>query len=347
MLDVLHRCKRPVARDAVVVGSTRFDFYREPFRGAMLTKREIATRIGTLEGRPLVSWATAFPHAKFWEKNREFHLQDCRQYKYDSEFGMTDDDQMANMRTEHEGRDASVQCLRACATAYPGADFVLKSHPLEDTAFYDNLIRAWRQEGLNNVYFIKGVYIWDILNAATVHIHHNCTTGTEAWLMDKPSVELQFIHLNWERFDMRSSYMGAGAEAREAEDHADSPDAAVAKVGAYLRGEHVSEALLSLRRAYVDKWFYKVDGYATARAVSTLVGTVESRPIRGVSMWSRECFGARLRLRAKEAVGSPFDESLRHPGRPITSEFDAIGHWDRTICQRDVLEWEKKLRKVM
>jgi len=346
MQGVFDRCRQPVARTCVVTGPNRFDFYRAPLTSALMTREQMLRRVDTTHEGPIVSWATAFPSAKFWEKNLEWQVNDWKQYGYE-EFGATDNEKVSLIRSEYEAREQSMAALEQCASSLDGANFIIKAHPFEDVTYYERRIQAWQAAGLRNISFVKGIYIWDLLNACAVHVHRLCTTGTEAWLLGKPTIDLNFIKLHWEKFEEGAEQKGAGFDAHEAEDLAESPQEVIEKLRAYLDGAAVSDELLRKRDAYVHKWFHTVDGHATDRVVQAIENAVDQRKPEQLSFWRRKALTARVKIRIKQLLRLPFDEWWRRPGRPIESEYDAIGHWDRVICQRDVMEWEKRLRPLL
>ena len=93
------------------------------------------------------------------------------------------------------------------------------------------------------------------------------------------------------------------------------------------------------------RWFDRVDGQATRRAVELLAAWTEGEGVRRAPFWRRDRRRTqRIVWSLKACVGIPYDESWRSPGRPRLSRTDALGHWDRVICGRDVLEWSRKVR---
>ena len=342
MKEVFERAAAPSALRAAVVGPTRFDFYRQPLRALLPDRATLAARLGAPADRPIVGWPTTFTSAKFYGKNEDWQLEDWRRMNL-GKVGMTDDVMRRMIKSEYDDRAASLACLERCARALPRVTFCLKPHPYEDFEYHEERVAAWRADGLDNIYLVRGLYIWDLLNACSAHVHRACTTGTEAWLLGKPTVELGFIAGHLPVLEAGADQAGAAQDAERAEDVAGSPDDVVDRLGHYLAGGAVDPALTDQRRAYADKWFSTVDGRATRRAVDRIGEWAgERRPARN-AFWRRRGLRRRLTIRFKEWIGFPFDESLRRPGPAVRSEFDRIGHWDRTICQRDVREWTRRL----
>ena len=333
----------PNARQAAVVGPGRFDFYRPPLCSLLPKAADFARRIGAPECRPIVSWATTFPHAKFFGKE-DWQIADWTRMGI-GKLGLSESLLREFIQMEHEGRRRSWASLRACAHALPETTFCLKPHPLEDFRWCERQIAEWRSDGLNNVWLVKGFYIWDLLNAAAVHVHRSCTTGTEAWLLGKPTVEPEYIVTPAAFLEDGEALAGAARDAEAAEEMATTPEDLAERIRSYVEGRPVPENLVRLREQYARRWFHDVDGCATQRAVEQICQWVEEWKPKPKSFWHGNHLKTRIKWKVKEAIGFPVDEWIREPGRPIESELDFAGHWDREICQRDVLDWERKLNE--
>ncbi len=347
MADAWQACESRNAMHASVVGATRFDFYRPPLSGQLSTADQFLHWIGAESAMPIVSWATAFPYAKFFGCNQEWQVRDWMNNNYTVQLGLEREHMLDMIRNEHDNRAASWHCLRHCAALLPGVCFCVKPHPYEDFDWCDATVREWREKGIDNVFLIQGVYIWDLLSACTVHVSRACTTTAEAWMLRKPTIELGFIGTHEQHLEVGDSKVGSSKDAEPLKDVALSPESVVEKLRHYLDVRSVPEELQSARDANNERWCFKVDGCSTRRAVEQISGWVsEWRPHRK-RFFSWGGLGRRLKVRTKELVGFPFDEWIRQPGRPIESEYDKVGHWDRVICQRDVLAWERKLRPYL
>ena len=344
MADAWKTAPLPNARESTVVGPTRFDFYRAPLRGTLPDRAEFARRVGADPGRPIVSWATTFPHAKFFGKE-DWQVADWTRMGFGKILGLDEEALREWIRLEHEGRERSWESLRTCARAIPEATFCVKPHPFADFRWCERCIAEWRSAGTDNVRLVKGSYIWDLLNATSVHVHRACTTGTEAWLLGKPTVEMSFITTHASFLEDGADVAGAARDAETAEETAATPECLVERIRSYIEGRAVPEHLQKLREEYTQRWFYQVDGRATERAIRQICRWVDEWNLKRTRFWRRGRLRQRLSMRIKEGIGFPFDEWIRRPGRPIESELDFAGHWDREICQRDVLDWERKLNE--
>jgi surface carbohydrate biosynthesis protein len=345
MAEIWQGCAAPNALAHGVTGPTRFDFYREPLRQMLPTAGEFAGRLGIDDGVPMVSWATAFPHAKFHGGGEEWQVNDWVRMGLGNA-GLTEDDMRELIRGEFQSRETSWSTLRACAEALPELAFCLKPHPFEDFAWCESTLAGWREAGLSNVYLVKGFYIWDLLNACSLHIHRACTTGTEAWLLDTPTLELGFVHDHSRILEAGTAEPGASRDAESAEDVVDTPGALIERIKYYLRGGPVDPELQTRRTQYCGKWFYQVDGNATQRAVESIIAESEQHEILQHRFWAKKNLRTRLSSMAKSRLGLPYDEPVMETRGEPGHDVDARGHWDRVICQRDVLEWDTRLKRV-
>jgi surface carbohydrate biosynthesis protein len=345
MKEVFDRVSRPNALRAAVVGPTRFDFYRPPLRRLLPDRAQFAERISAPADRPVVGWPTTFPHAKFHGGDEAWQIADWRRMNLEAA-GMTEDVMRRMIRGEFEGREASLDALECSARALPEVTFCLKPHPFEDVEYPERRIAQWRADGLDNVRLVRGMYIWDLLSACSVHVHRTCTTGTEAWLLGIPTVELGFVPSHASLLEDGAATTGAAKDAEAAEDVAESPDELMDKLRRYLAGGEVPPDLVARRKAYAARWFGKVDGHATERAVERLIEWAAGcEPVR-TPFWRREGLRSRVGIALKRAIGMPFEKSLRHPGRRAYAETDTAGHWDRAVSQRDVRAWTRRLEVV-
>jgi len=344
MKDVFDRVPTPNATRAAIAGPTRFDFYRKPLCDLLPGRAELAARLGAPADRAIVAWPTTFPHAKFHGRNEAWQLRDWQKMNL-GKTGMTDAVMQRMIKAEYDGREQSYACLERCARALPDVSFCLKPHPYEDFSCPEERIASWREQGIGNVHLVRGVYVWDLLNACSAHVHRTCTTGSEAWLLSKPTIELGFIESHDSVLEHGAETAGASRDAEAADDMAHSPDDVPAKLTSYLAGGGPDPALLKKREAYVRKWLYHVDGSATDRAARQICEWAEARePARG-SFWRRSGLRSRLTIRFKQAIGFPFERSLRRPLRSRIPKHDKLGHWDRMITQSDVAEWTRRLRE--
>jgi hypothetical protein len=218
------------------------------------------------------------------------------------------------------GRRAAAAAFVTAAAARPQLQFIVRPHPGENRDFYRQLIA---EHALANVRFCPQDYIWNILNSTSVHLHRHCTTALEAWLWDKPTVEMAM-----------DDVAGLAWPEREAgSDMAQSAEALVSAIDRYADGAAVDPERRDHRRARIEHWLGPTDGMrcrAAAQAIHECLlarGARARVPVKGLSATPRQIAGAIVRY----AAG-------RRPNEPLLRRVPAamLDPHDKQITRRDV-----------
>ncbi|TET51983.1 MAG: hypothetical protein E3J64_05920, partial [Anaerolineales bacterium] len=324
----------------VVGGAHRFDVYRPDLNRLLASRGDFARKHGLDPDRPIVSWATNFTHAKFNVANQAFLLEDWRDLGVDKLESLSDPLEFA--RLDWVARERSLEVMRELMRRRGDVQYILKPHPAEELDRYREFVDECRLTGVSAT-LVAREYIWDVLNAADVHIHRLCTTGVEAWLLGVPSIELHLFDYGVWSVDLP----GAAAEAMEGNDVVVDSAGLIAVADSYLRDDSVTEVQLAARERYIRKWLHKVDGrrcYEHARVLAELVR--DRRPIGEVShgVINRR---ARIRSRVNRSLGRPGHESLRFWRRGTGSGVDRLGQLDKTIAKSDAEAWTRLAREAL
>ena len=312
-----------------VLGCTRFDFYSLSFRSAITPRDVFCRNLGLDPARPVVTWATAYgyaevegdpaAHAKFLRETAENGLAACYQ-----RIGV-DPVRVPGFHTE--GRLASSAAFATLAKARPEIQFIIRPHPAEAREFYRSLIR---DHGLGNVRFCPQDYIWNVLNATDLHLHRQCTTAVEAWMWDKPTVEMAMDRapeLTWPEHE-------AGSEI------ANDADALISIVDRFVSGKaKVGAEQLTYRRAYLAKWYGPTDGARCRAAAQAIDGLLAQRGrtrgpgsfLKGIPVSGSQVAKAATRY----YMGLRPNESLLR--RVPVADFDPT---DKQITRHDVKRYE-------
>jgi surface carbohydrate biosynthesis protein len=310
----------------IVGGVHRFDFYRSPLNQLLSSRVDFAREHGLDPQRPIISWATNFTHARYVHNNQDFVLRDW------NALGLLKFPSFSNpldyARLDHEARERSLAVMKELLKARPGIQLALKPHPHEEHERYLAYVDACRAEFGPRIAFIRSRYIWDLLNAADVHVQRLCMTGLEAWFLKKPCVELHLLDYYSVSLDRR----GATTEAVAGNDLTRDARTLIQRVDYYLSGGSLTLAQTTTREVYVKRWFSNVDGQRTrahARALADLV-----REKRGIK-------SPRLNLsRLKGLVGTGLNRAL---GRSVNIPLRV----DNYIGEDDVIVWRQRVRKAL
>lgn len=265
-----------------VVGVPRFDFYLHPRLRTVFPRGPLLDRYELDPSAPLVTWATTFPFAQYEERGQVDFL--IRQYVDNGLVRSADDEAYFRdlFRANLRNRELCLSNVLALAPEFPGANFVIKTHPFEDRRPYE---RQVAEAGLANVRVVDREYIWPILFASDLHLHRTCVTGAEAWMLRKPTLFLDFSGGDWDLAEFR-------AVCESVRDRVSLCD----RVAYYLKGGSVPENVQASRRAYLQRCYHRLDGHATEAVAERIDRFLAEK--RGAAVG----LGARLRYRLREAA---------------------------------------------
>jgi len=332
------------ADQVVTTGVNRFDFYVEPLN-RLLTSREVLDRRYNLQsGRPIVTWATNFAHAGFATRDGAFIQKDWTIRGLTRIPGFADARKYAeaDRRSMCDAQEFMFEVFRR----FPRVNFLLKTHPAERLDMYTAYIERCRNGGVNNVTLVSREYIGDLLNASAVEIHRYCTTGLEAWIMGRPTLNL---HLkDWHSHESDGGALGDAARVDHLVSNADDVSQGLTR---YLSGVGVEASVAAARAQVLRRWLYRLDGQSTAmqaKAIVECMAAAVPSPKRRPLALGRFGRGAPKRL-AQMAVntvmGRSFDLPLRAPVKHAGVEVNELGYADRLVRQPDVDAWTERLRR--
>lgn len=340
--DKIEQLKVMPAGRVVTIGCTRFDFYRKPLAALLMTREEFCALYGLEPNRPLVVWATKYGYAALhgdrsarWDD----YLRAMVDVGVDKCYAKLNIDYHEIPAIHHRGRDAATNGVLGFAAARPDVQVAIKPHPMEDRNFYKARIA---EAGLANVILCNNQYIWDVLNASDVLLAEHCTTAVEAWLLEKPTIELKFSDkplFEW------SEHEAGSARAETVEQLVDVVDG-------YLENPQIDTDIAAHRRAYVETYYHAVDGKRIHAAAAALDDMLNARAganhrtsfkLDGRSSWKatvRAAIGYGLSLTATQSLT---DLAMGRGSRGRT----APGPDDKLITRRDVAAYERRLRPLL
>ena len=290
----------------VVAGVPRFDLYHPRFRSVLLSKEQFCNRYGIDPRRPIVTWATNFAWAGH-AGNPDKIAGSIRHYRTQGLLGTPIyKDIPALIERDFESRRILTRGVLRIARDFPDVTLVIKLHPAEESDYYRQEVAS---AGLKNVTIVSREYIWNVLNATDLHLHRSCTTAIEAWLMDKPTIELQFAPQEWY----------CAKEILPGGDVAYTLEACLDQVRYYLRGGSIPTEQKSARPGIIEWFCGPVDGQSAQRHVKRIDAWLRGgnrvlQPIRR----TREDLRFALTAQIKSLLGLQYHHSTRLwlQGRP-------------------------------
>ena len=309
-----------------VIGVPRFDFYKPPLKASLLSKQQLYEKYGFKHDYPLITWATNFTQASFAIKNRDFIKRDWKKYGLDN---ILDPEEIP--KRDFESREIIFENVMRLVEDISDVNLLIKLHPSEDHTYYYRKVNKLEKRIRDRVRIVNREYIWDILNGTDVLIKRSCTTGIEAWLLEKPTIELRLNPNEW----YFSPEHAAGSDV--VEDYRELRD----RILYYLNGGSIPEHILSARREFIDKWCYEVDGKASLRFVEEIVSFLEnkSESIRPVKLGLRKLVSYALVF-----IMELFDFKI-HDWRVygLRGNVDRLGRIDKYFHRKDEKYWEDRL----
>ena len=310
----------------VRAGVQRFDFYRPPLTKLHASREAFCAKYGLDPRRQIITCATNFGFVRLAGSPSEIA---ATQKKYEDE-GLAQfalySDIVRVVQREVETRDLVAQTCLRIAAVFPDVTLVVKPHPSEPPRWYEELFAA---AGLKNVTVVHREVIWDVLNASDVHLHRSCTTGVEAWLLDKPTIDMQ---VNPQEVQFSPEMAEGGSVARSIDD-------VVAGVSHYLCGGRTTPTQVDARNALIHDWYDGVDGHATERHADRLHQLLMSRSTPATP---RGSFRNNAAVRLRWALGLEHYEPLRRAFHPAGERVDDGGR-DKHIRGADAQSWTRRI----
>jgi hypothetical protein len=249
---------------------------------------------------PVILWATNTSYASR-NAQKMLHRQVARARKPEAEVRAHIADHVTQLR-EHS------KVMLALAQRHPEWNIVIKVHPAEWINPYVELARQAR-----NLRVAFDAPIRDFLYHCDVLVQRNCTTATEAWMLNKPVINLevgQYLR------NVRDEY-------RNGNHVVNSLDEAEAAIRSYLKGKPIADEQARARDAFIADFYDRVDGKASERAAELIHKTIsppsyldadqcqtQERTKTAYLEW-RESENARLANRVKDLLRIDRTSSLR------------------------------------
>jgi surface carbohydrate biosynthesis protein len=332
-----------LSRDRIVVGGVpRFDFYVPPLRSLLMSREQFVEEYGLMPGKPVVSWATNFTLSRFAKRDQDLLLIGFKDLAMDRLDTFQNPQEVA--KHDFAAQQKTLLAMHLAAGEFPDVNFVIKPHPAEDVAVYVNFITKCRSQSITNISLVTERYIWDVLNAADVHIHRLCTTGIEAWFLGLNTIN---FHVN-EYGGWSLNEEEPAAQAVAGEDVVLDQDRLMERLRHYLSGGRLPREKKEARERYIRSWLYRVDGESSKRHAQAICEFLQVRcTLPPISLSQIGIYGLSKML-ARRSLGLPFDATLRLWQRKKAGiTVDRIGQRDRIVEQSDVVIWSNRVRSVL
>ncbi len=328
---------------AVTSGCPRIDFYRQPLMGAVKPRAQLAAEYGLDPARPIIAWATQFPHAHVREDDPVMWANYCASmadFGADRCFAAIGVDFRVLPKYHADLRDTSADLFFRFARENPDLQFVLKPHPNEPRRYYEDRLR---DAGCGNVRFCGHDYIWNVLHSTDVLLHRHCTTAVEAWLCGKPTIEFATVP------DAFMAWPEREAGSVVARDF----DTLSILVREFLDGRTVDAEQAAIREAYIHDWFGVPDGRRCLAIAEDIDALLRSRrPARQAPSFAAAGVRPRnsARVVVRHALSLPSTASLRTEAWPALTRrgFHARPELaaQKNVTRRDVRSYVERLRPL-
>jgi len=171
-----------------------------------------------------------------------------------------------------------------------------------------------------------------------VHVHRMCTTGIEAWFLEKPTINLQLL----DYFDMSLKVAGAGADAAAGDELALDGEALIDAVDRCLSRRSPAREKLEARERYIERWFHVIDGVRSRAYAAGIAALLEQRRVIRAPRHDVASLKAMTTVSINRLLGRPLHQSLR--SWRASPSADALGQVDNYVAPPDVNEWIAKIR---
>ena len=226
-----------------VAGCPRFDFYHESLRPLAEPRAEFLARFAVPNpDRPLIVWTT---NTTYLSRDPEETVR-----RYVKKGNYTREQVMEFVLDERQQFQHHSSIILELAKRRPDWNILIKVHPAEWISPYEDFIKQ-----SPNLHLAYNWPIRDFLIHCDALIQRNCTTATEAWMLNKPVIQ---IESDGYRRVARPEYQNGNHVTETADQTLDAIDA-------YLRGAAIPDDQAKARREFIADFYHQVDGRSHER----------------------------------------------------------------------------------
>lgn len=300
-----------------VCGIPRFDFYLNPWNRVLNLKPK------TPGARPRLLLCTNLAMSRF----QNLAPSDAENLFKDWVRVLKNYDYRRAIDYHVRFREHLLEFLKALAGSGQ-FDIILRPHPREVPAFYEERMAAWDEKVRERVTVDGKSNITElILNCDLELSCETCTTAMEAWIAGKPAVELVFER-NPDFFHENQSNLNVLC---------DDPTKIVDVVNEQLRHPMQAE-LLEGRKQHLAKWCASPDGRATEKLAASLAAAIHAKgPVKRDFTFSEKRKAAKMKLLHRLDLAYNFDPFLWLKRRLLPKNYATKKFvYDKTIRPSDV-----------
>jgi len=247
-------------QQTVVSGLPRLDFYHENLTRLRLPKDEFFKRYQLNPDLPTITWASNYPAVFVSEEEHEVGIRQTNSHCISV---LSDANHI--LSNEKRSLQLTVDLLSQWLEKNKDVNFIIRPHPLDDRTYFKRFREKLKASGLRNVVFIPEGPIWDILSSTDILVQRACTTAVEAFFFGLPVIELRLNENELLQQMDRDDCLDLCKNYQDFEK----------TMSGYLLNRSVNEKQLSARTAYVQQWFYKVDGRRTIELATKVAEYLE------------------------------------------------------------------------
>jgi surface carbohydrate biosynthesis protein len=236
-----------IEKDSIeVVGCPRYDLFAEDNR--LSNEEIIAARqkydIPSEWDNPVITIASSFPPADHFLYNKSGME---RRKSQNEEFGWRESQMVSEIaETKHKAREKFIELIQQIKKKHPDVWVALKIHPDERVSRYTETVAD-----LDRFSIVTGDYSARFLQTSDLHIHHDCSTGIEAFMLGVPSVDF----LPYQFDQLEDSDKGKGSLKAE------SISEILGKIHQIKEGTvEIPDTIRADGEEYVESQFTVVDG---------------------------------------------------------------------------------------
>ena len=315
-----------------IVGVPRFDFYFPPLTQLLPTKKQIQEKYGLQvnEEAKIALCASNFTIASFLD-NKSFLQKDWNTLKLNRVDGYRPEQIDGLIKRDVVSRDLTVKYVEKLLIDFPCLQVIYKPHPSENHLFYKDFISQMVKRFPDRFAFVVQEYIWDLLSVSDVVLQRTCTTAIEAWMFEKPTLEL---HLHSKEFYFSEKHARGS-------DIAYNYDDIKKYVDYYCNGGKIAESMRIYRNALLKEWCYKVDGKRTMEVADSISLFLKLREKAKYSISARDFISLYPKEYSKQIY-----RYIRNFIRKRFIGTDKLGRIDKQFMKKDVKFWEERIASI-